>query len=354
MAALPEPKHATVHKIFDARARTADDEHRPHLGASIIGRKCERRLWLTFRWARAEKFPGRVLRLFERGQMEESRWWADLRRIGVQVHEFDPAGNQWRIAFAGGHGGGSMDAAVVGVPEAPKTWHVAEVKTHNAKSFADLEKKGVKASKPEHWAQMQVYMERTGMDRALYCATNKDTDDLYTERVEHDPVEAKRLIARAERIVNAPEPPLRISADPSWYECKLCHFAPLCHGNELPGVNCRTCAHSTPVVVDGADHGLWDCAAHGRQEIPVQWQRSGCDKHRYIPAFLEKVAQQCDVRGDDVVYRTPEGQEFVNGTAPGAMTSAEMLSVNDATRLAFAASCKVELAREGLDPKVVG
>jgi hypothetical protein len=39
-----------------------------------------------------------------------------------------------------GHFGGSMDAVALGIPEAPKTWHLCEFKTHNAKSFADLQK----------------------------------------------------------------------------------------------------------------------------------------------------------------------------------------------------------------------
>ena len=46
----------------------------------------------------------------------------------------------------------------LGIPEAPKTWHVLEFKTHNSKSFAKLEKEGVQKSNPMHYAQMQVYM----------------------------------------------------------------------------------------------------------------------------------------------------------------------------------------------------
>ena len=61
-----------------------------------------------------------------------------------------------------------MDSALLGLPEAPKTWHVGEFKTHNQKSFDDLVKRGVEKAKPMHWDQMQAYMGLTGMERALF------------------------------------------------------------------------------------------------------------------------------------------------------------------------------------------
>ena len=39
-----------------------------------------------------------------------------------------------------------------------------------------LKAKGVEKSKPEHAAQMQVYMHLAGLERAFYLAVNKDTD----------------------------------------------------------------------------------------------------------------------------------------------------------------------------------
>ena len=90
MATPPEPMHTTAALIYQAYESDADDGHRPHLGASLIGHACERHLWLTFRWARAKRWPGRMLRLFETGVLEESRIIANLRRIGVKVHETAP------------------------------------------------------------------------------------------------------------------------------------------------------------------------------------------------------------------------------------------------------------------------
>ncbi len=81
----------------------------------------------------------------------------------------------------------------------PKTWHVLEFKTHGTKSFADLTAKGVLVSKPQHGAQMQIYMHLTGITRALYMAVCKNTDALHIERVEADPAMAERLLDKAGR-----------------------------------------------------------------------------------------------------------------------------------------------------------
>lgn len=252
----------------------------------------------------------------------------ELRGIGCEVHA-DDGGAQYRVSAVGGHFGGSMDGVIRGLPEAPKAWHVLEVKTHSAKSFADLEKKGVRGAKPMHWTQMQAYMDLVGIDRALYYAVNKDTDAIYTERVEHDKVEAALIVARAERIVRASEPPPRISNDPAWFECKWCRFKDQCHGTAAPEVNCRTCAHATPAL--DREGGTWTCNCGTPKPLvtlPVHHQRVGCEQHRYIPVLLQRIGEPVDSDGDSVTYQTPAGARFVNGPAPG-FASAEIRAAQD-------------------------
>lgn len=320
MAKVPEPLHTTAALIYQAYENDADDGHRPHLGASLIGHACERFLWMTFRWVESKKFPGRMLRLFETGQLEEARFVKNLSRIGIEVHDVDSTGNQWRVSDLGGHFGGSMDGAARGFPEAPKTWHVVEFKTHSEKNFKDLVAKRVQVSKPQHYAQMQIYMGLTNMDRAFYMAVNKNTDELYTERVEFDVVEYAKLKARAERVIRAAEPPLKISEDPSWYVCKMCDFHDHCHGQAAPEVNCRTCAHATPEM-DG--ESKWTCQ-HIGSEIGVIGQRIGCGNHRYIPILLQNFATQRDYVNGDVMYADLEGVVFGNGDNPGSLKSKEI------------------------------
>lgn len=322
MAALPEPNHTTLARIYDAikAAAESEEEIRSHLGASLIGRRCNRQLWLTFRWAEKKIFDGRMHRLFGTGHREEARIVEDLRRAGMEVHDTDGSGEQFRVSGIGGHFGGSMDGAVRGIPEAPKTWHVLECKTSNEKSFLKMKADGVKAAKPEHYAQMQTYMGYTGMDRAFYVMVNKNTDELYTERVEFDPDAFDKFVAKAQNVIAAAEPPPPISRDPSWYECKMCDFRTLCHGDDVPQVNCRTCAHSTPEL-DG--DARWSCDRHAK-DLSVDQQVAGCGSHRYIPALLGRLGELMRAENCEVEYQTKDGTKFVNGCGPGAFSSAEI------------------------------
>lgn len=324
MTALPNDPPPTVRAIYEAyQARRAEQPPRAYLGASIIGHECDRYLWLSFRWAEVETFDGRMLRLFDRGQRAEARFVEELRSIGVKVQDVDANGEQFAVSACGGHFSGHMDGKATGVPEAPKTEHVLEFKTYNAKSFKALQDKGVAQSKPMHMAQMQTYMLLSGLTRALYLAENKDTDELYAERVRLDRDEAEKLIERAKRIIFATEPPLRLSEDPAFWTCKWCPFHAICHGTAAPQTGCRTCAHSTP-----EQDGSWSCGRHG-PGIPVEFQRVGCPDHRYLPPLLERIGTPVDVAGNDVIYQTADGATFTNGEPPAGFTSAEIRACED-------------------------
>lgn len=305
---LPEPQNSTRTAIFKHYEQASDRQGRPHLGASEIGHECDRYLWLSFRWAKPADFDGRMLRLFETGNHQEPRLIADLRAIGVEVWDKDQDGQQWRYKAAGGHFAGSLDGVGLGLPEAPKTPHLLEFKTANAKSFAAMVKNGVKKSKPQHYVQMQVYMGWAGLTRAMYLMVNKDTDDIYTERVEFDQDEFDRSIQRAERIITAPEPAVTLADDATNFTCKFCRFKDQCYGTEAPAVSCRTCAHSTPEI-DG--DGRWSCA-QAKPDMDVAAQRAGCGEHRHIPTLLGRFAELMDATSNNLLtYRNKiTGTEF--------------------------------------------
>ena len=69
MAELPHATCPTRDAIYAAYEKDSGDGFRAHLGASIIGKECERALWYDFRWVTQAKLPGRLLRLFETGQL---------------------------------------------------------------------------------------------------------------------------------------------------------------------------------------------------------------------------------------------------------------------------------------------
>lgn len=304
MAAIPPKKNNLASRIYGAlEAKT--DQTRAHLGASQIGHHCPRWLWLSFHWAIVEKHSGRILRLFRRGQDEEARIIEDLRSAGLEISETDQTGHQHRVSF-GSHFSGSCDGIVLsGVPEAPAKKHVLEIKTHSKKSFDDLEKHGVKKSKPQHEAQMQVYMHGLDIDRALYVAVCKDDDRIYTERVRYEPDDARGLVQLADEIISAERPPEPISADPSWYQCRWCAAHSFCHkGENITEANCRTCAHST-----AEDEG-WTCAVWG-EVIPVHAQPDGCRNYVPHPDLVPKWPIIDGVGDWSALYRTEDGEKII-------------------------------------------
>ena len=271
MPQVPDPVHTTKSAIFDWYSAQSED-HRTHMGASLIGHHCDRYIWLTFHWAVKPHFIGRIKRLFGTGKREESRVYEELRAIGVELHTEDDGG-QIQCRDETGHFGGSVDGVGRGFPEAPKSWAVLEVKTMSDKAFGELHKHGVYEAKPQHYAQMQTYMGQMDLDRALYFGVNKNTDELHTEWVHFDPKEYAKIVERKNRLISAKTPPIKISEDPTYWQCKMCDMYKFCHHGDLPQTNCRTCVSAMP-----AADGQWRCTFHGRGITPEE-QLAGCSSH---------------------------------------------------------------------------
>lgn len=307
MAQLPENPHTTSAAII-RWYESKPQEHRPHMGASLIGHQCDRYIWLTWRWALKPEFKGRILRLFDTGKREESRLVEELRGIGATVWDVDPdSGDQWRVSACNGHFGGSLDGVAKGLPEAPKSPAVLEFKTHSAKSFNDLLKKKVQAAKPQHYDQMTVYMGLMQIDRALYMAVNKDTDDVYCEWIEFDSERFSKLIERAQRLIDSPAPPYRMSTDPEHFECKWCPMWKHCHNGQAAEANCRTCCHATPV-----ENAAWHCQNHG-SGLTLDDQRAGCNAHLLIPDLVPYADAQEGGENWIAYKHKQSGDMFVNG-----------------------------------------
>ena len=323
---------STVAKLYRAIEDRSDDSPRSHLGASVIGRPCARELWYSFRWSEESDFTGRLLRLFRRGHNEEGPLVEDLRNAGVTVLDADPrTGKQFNFSVLGGHVGGSMDGAGQGFVESDK-WHLLEFKTANDKSFKQIAKQGVEKAKPEHFAQMQLYMHWSGnnketrLERAMYIVVNKNDDSIYMERLKYDSSVARNYEERAKSVVDSPEPLERISNDPSWYQCKFCPAANICHQKKLPVVSCRTCVHATPEM-DG--EGRWSCSKLSK-DLTVEEQRAGCDEHVYIPALVTTAEYAGGNEAENYAeYKLPDGRIFRNGgTDKNSYRSAELRNLD--------------------------
>ena len=318
MTKIPEPEN-TIESLIDKAHENRISKPRPHMGASMLGHPCERWMWLSFRWAVQPVFPGRVLRLFRRGHQEEPNIINDLRSIGVMVQNLE---TQTNVNF-GSHVSGSIDAVIEGgVPEAMQKRHIGEFKTHSLKSFNDMEAKGVEKSKPEHYAQMQVYMHGTKIDRALYVAVCKDNDRIYTERIRYNAKIAETLVKRGQRIALSERMPPPISTDPTWYQCKFCDAHSFCHKTQLTKhVNCRTCAHSTP-----KDDSTWRCEKHDSDNILVEYQHQGCDSHTLHPDL--EPWQMKDSSRDWIAIYEIDGHDVSNGEPDASIFSSKEIIAN--------------------------
>jgi hypothetical protein len=188
---------------------------------------------------------------------------------------------------------------------------VLEIKTAGSKPFAKLVKNGVELEKPEHFAQMQLYMRGTGMVKALYLAVCKDTDSIHTEVIDFDQVAANAAIAKARRVLESSQPPAKISDHPSWWKCKFCDHRPHCQGEQAPEVSCRTCVHATPEI-DENRAGLWTCSKL-EKGLTLAKQRVGCVEHLYIPGMINFAeAIDADERAGWVEYKSEQGVFFKN------------------------------------------
>lgn len=294
-----EPK--TITAIWEVYKAARKSEHRPHLGGSQIGNPCERALFYQFRHAARPSFEGRTLRLFERGDREEPVIVSNLRAVGATVWEVDPdTGKQISFSAHGGHFSLSLDGVAEGLPDAPKTVHTLELKTMNDKNFKALVKDGLRKAKPIYWAQCQIGMHLSQIDRCAFIAVNKNDDSLYMERVSYDPAEGMALQAKAGRSIFTDQPPARLSNDPAHWECKFCPMHSICHMGQPPEVNCRTCLHSTPLESGDGD---WACAAG-------QIFGRACEKHLYNPYMMP---WEVDDAGKDwVQYVNADGEVIRN------------------------------------------
>lgn len=333
--------------IEDKIVEAIDEKHeqaqtyysRKHLGPSSMGDPCDRHLWMTFRWAIKESFPGRILRLFRRGNNEEAQIVSDLKSIGIVI---DSTGyDQSRVSF-GGHVSGSLDGIISsGVPDAPSTKHVAEFKTHSLKSFNQVKKDGVQKSKHSHYVQMQMYMLGANVDRALYVAVCKDDDRIYTERLRLDKEFAQKYVDRAIRITLDDRMPPPISTDPSWFECKFCSGHDLCHGSKITKqVNCRTCAHST-----ATPEGTFICEKYS-VTLTSEQQKTGCQAHIIHPDLIDAKYTPTEF---GVIWHTKHG-DVANGIADAHIYESSEIVAN---LEACAKGIDGEFRRE-FDSRVVG
>jgi len=244
------------------------------IGAGDIGKACPRAIWYSFRWVTEKVYTAKSLLIFQRGQLEEARFAAMLRCLpGVTLWTHE-RGRQFGAQI--GPIKGKLDGVAKGL-QGFEGAAVTEFKGHG-ESFTKLEKDGVQKAKPEHFAQVQIYLVAQNIAAGLYLAGEKATEDLHAERIDRDPRYVEELHTRAVAIAMAEDPPPRVDLT---YLCKFCDHREICGKGEglienIPrGRSCRTCLHGK---IDSGARLICTLASHC-EPVPHKSQFRGCAHH---------------------------------------------------------------------------
>lgn len=314
MALLPAPPDPTLEAADRALEDAQVRRGRPYMGMSAVGAECPRQLWYSFRHVQEQTFDAATLKRFEDGHRTETLAIERLRMLSdLEVHDVGEDGHQFGFEDLGGHFRGHMDGAILGLIQAPQTWHCLEIKACADKKLDELKKAiadvGQKLALRKwnmvYYAQAILYMDYAGLDRHYLVALSPGGRRWMSVRTDADPVEAQLLKDKAERIIFSARPPER-AGRPENLICKWCDYREICHeATSGPQRNCRTCLHSTP-----EQEGGWSCA-RWRTDLDNEDQARGCDRHLFIPDLVP--FEQIDAGEDRVSYRRPDGTVWIDG-----------------------------------------
>ena len=259
---------------------------RAHLGASEIGGTDTRSTWFKYRWCLTREFERRVLRLYRLGNILEDEIISILRKIPNVIVYNEAEGEQFGFSELGGHFSGSLDGVISGLPESPKTPHLLECKSASKKQFDALKKLGDYSKwKSTYAAQIQIYMGAMALKRALVAVYCKDDSRLYFERIKVQPMVFPSMIARAESLITAIEPPTSSFPNECYYEARFMSEddQAVYWGKALPAKkHCRNCKHSEAFFE--TNDASWKCNLQNSLMDRAR-QLEGCDHHEWLEFF---------------------------------------------------------------------
>jgi hypothetical protein len=235
---------------------------RSYIGASIIGNDCTAYLNYSLRGFPENSPSPKLLRIFNVGHALEPMVVDDLKKKGgYGVSEVDElTGDQYEYTALGDHVVCHLDG-IIYVDEEPC---VLEIKTMNKSKFNAFEKKGVKTSHPQYFAQCMLAMHLSGMHKSFLVAICKDDCRYHIEVIEYDEFEASALKQKIWTAVTEPE---RISPVESDWRCRGCFKRTSCwHPEELDAPpKCSMCKHAKPDIY--AQDKQWHCGKHDRPAV---------------------------------------------------------------------------------------
>lgn len=225
---------APILAAIDAGLMAEQERPREYLGASQIGDECARRIQYDLLAAPGEPFDPRTKRIFARGHIVETLVAKWLCAAGFFVSTHKPDGGQHGFATAQGRFRGHVDGVLLSGPAIeglvyPALW---ENKAVGAKSFADIQRRGVATARPVYADQISVYQAYLNLPGpALFTAVNCDDMSMHVELVPYDAARAQRASDRAVHIIralDANELLPRVAGEATSYPCTACRYREHC------------------------------------------------------------------------------------------------------------------------------
>lgn len=214
----------TVDKIN--RAYEEARKPRGYLGLSHAGHECKRCLWYMHNGYEGKSIEGRVLRLFQLGNVVEDQVVADLKQAGCTVTY-----QQREVVFTQENTRliGHIDGIVKGLVEAPETAHLFECKSASKKKFDELLKLGSYElwNETYRW-QIQFYLLGLGLKRAAVFVYCKDDSRLYMERIRVDKDATLAKLQSVFDAITSPIEPERLCPKADYYKAKWCSYHDEC------------------------------------------------------------------------------------------------------------------------------
>jgi len=254
--------------------KSTKDFPRGYPGISGVGEPCLRKRQLEHYFAEKGEINARTQRIFSVGHLFEEIFYKEAREEGYEVW-----GDQQDLELLDGKLGGHCDGMIKGIPEAPKTTHVLELKTMNDKAWKDVLRNQVKKSKPVYYCQVQLYMKALKLDRALFVAINKNDCQYYVERIKSDNEYVKEQLNRTVDVFESEMLLPRISERRSYYACGWCTYKSICHENTPIRKTCRSCIASN--YVKGM---TWNCWLK-KKDLTRAEQIDACEKYQIQTMF---------------------------------------------------------------------
>jgi len=224
-----------IHAALSERRDIEAIERAKRVSLSQIG-KCARAQWASLHGVPEENPPeGRILVLFDLGSAVEDHIVKLLWQAGFELSSIDDeTGKQYEVSGFGGKVLGHLDGLIrFKKSQGEADWALLEIKSANAKKYAELELAGSYAQwNPVYGDQVQVYMGAKDLQQALVIVENKDTSDLYVEVIDFDQTRFTELWHKAADIASSTKILDRPAEAKSQYcgYCKWCGVNKWCWG----------------------------------------------------------------------------------------------------------------------------